>query len=64
MNKSLNEGYLVVQGFRDAKNPSDNYLTGSYTMFYYLQNFFYNKSRMALKRSAAINGTGFALLKK
>lgn len=64
MNKSLNEGYLVVQGFRDAKNPSDNYLTGSYTMFYYLQNFFYNKSRMALKRSAAINGTGFCVAKE
>ena len=40
MNMTLNEGYLVVQGFRDAKNPSINYLTGSYTMFYYLQNFF------------------------
>lgn len=64
MNETLNEGYLVAQGFRDAKNPSDNYLTGSYTMFYYLQNFFYNKSRMILKRSAAINGTGFCVTKK
>ena len=63
MNDILNEGYLVAQGFRDAKNPSDNYLTGSYTIFYYLQNIFYNNSRMALKRSSAINGTGFCIKK-
>lgn len=63
MNDTLNEGYLVAQGFRDAKNPSDNYLTGSYTMFYYLQNVFYNNSRRVLNRSAAINGTGFCIKK-
>ena len=63
MNQALNEGYLVAQGFRDAKNPSDNYLTGSYTMFYYLQNVFYNEARMNLGRSAAINGTGFCIKK-
>ena len=63
MNKQLNEGFLVVQGFRDAKNPSDNYLTGSYAMFYYLQNFFLNSSRMAIKGSAVINGTGFCVKK-
>ena len=63
MNDTLNEGYLVAQGFRDAKNPSDNYLTGSYTMFYYLQNIFYNQARMVLKRSSAINGTGFCIKK-
>ena len=64
MNDTLNEGYLVAQGFRDSKNPSDNYLTGSYTMFYYLQNIFYNEARMVLKRSAAINGTGFCVKKE
>lgn len=63
MNNTLNEGYLVAQGFRDAKNPSDNYLTGSYTMFYYLQNIFYNESRMNLNGSSAINGTGFCIKK-
>ena len=63
MNETLNEGYFIAQGFRDAKNPSDNYLTGSYTMFYYLQNAFYNNSRRVLNRSAAINGTGFCIKK-
>lgn len=64
MNIVLNEGYLVVQGFRDSKNPSVNYLTSSYTMFYYLQNFFLNQSRCNLGASAIINGTGFCIKKE
>lgn len=64
MNEELNNGYQVVQGFRDAKNANDNYLTGGYTMFYYLQNYFFNSSRKNLNMSAAINGTGFCVSKK
>ncbi len=64
MNEALNSGFLVAQGFRDAKNPSDNWITGSYAMFYYIQNFFFNKARMSLNASAAINGTGFCVAKK
>lgn len=63
MNDGLNSGYKVAQGFRDAKNPNDNWLTGSYTMFYYLQNFFFNKARLSLNSSATINGTGFMIAK-
>lgn len=63
MNDAINSGYEVAQGFRDAKNPSDNWITGSYTIFYYLQNFFFNKARMSLNGSAAINGTGFMIAK-
>ena len=64
MNEELNNGYQVVQGFRDAKNANDNYLTGGYTMFYYIQNVFLNQSRKNLNMSAVINGTGFCVLKK
>ena len=63
MNEELNNGYQVVQGFRDAKIPNDNYLTGGYTMFYYIQNTFLNQSRRNLNMSAVINGTGFCVLK-
>lgn len=64
INEKLNEDFLVVQGFRDAKNPQDNYLSGGYAMFYYLQNVFFNASRMNLNRSSAINGTGFCIKKE
>ncbi len=63
MNESLNCGYRVAQGFRDSKNYKDNWISGSYTLFYYLQNFFFNLSRKKLNSSASINGTGFMVQK-
>jgi cellulose synthase/poly-beta-1,6-N-acetylglucosamine synthase-like glycosyltransferase len=63
MNNSLNNGYKVAQGFRDSKNYQDNWISGSYTLFYYIQNFFFNLSRKKLHSSASINGTGFMVRK-
>ena len=64
MNNSLNNGYRVAQGFRDSKNYQDNWISGSYTLFYYFQNFFFNLSRKKLNSSASINGTGFMVQKE
>jgi cellulose synthase/poly-beta-1,6-N-acetylglucosamine synthase-like glycosyltransferase len=64
MNISLNSGYKVAQGFRDSKNYQDNWISGSYTLFYYIQNFFFNLSRKKLNSSASINGTGFMVQKE
>ena len=63
MNDALESGYNVAQGFRDAKNPSDNWISGSYALFYLLQNIFFNKARMSLNVAASINGTGFMISK-
>ena len=64
MNHSLNKGYKLAQGFRDSKNYQDNWLSGSYAIFYYLQNFFFNLARKKINSSASINGTGFMVEKK
>ena len=48
----------------DSKNFDDNWITGSYSLFYYMQNFFFNKARMNMGLSASINGTGFNIVKK
>lgn len=64
MNDALCEGVEVAQCFRDAKNMGDNWLTGSYTLFYFIQNFFFNRARMNFSGSAAINGTGFMVKKE
>lgn len=64
MNDSLNKGFKVAQGFRDSKNYEDNWLSGSYALFYYIQNFFFNLSRKKINSSASINGTGFMVEKK
>lgn len=64
MNDALCEGVQVAQGFRDAKNMGDNWITGGYTLFYFIQNFFYNRARMNYAGSATINGTGFMMRKE
>ena len=64
MNKVYCNGHLVAQGCRDSKNPKDNWITSSYTIFYLFQNYFYNRARRNLSKSALINGTGFMVDKK
>ena len=63
MNESLNNGYNVVQGFRDTKNIGDNWLSSSYAIMYYIQGLFINKARFNLGKSAFLNGTGFMVRK-
>ncbi len=63
MNNCLASGYKVAQGNREAKNPTDNWLSSSYTLFYLFQNVFFNQTRMTFKSSCSINGTGFMIAK-
>ena len=63
MNNTLLSGFNVAEGNRDSKNVTDNWLSGSYSLFYYMQNFFFNKARLNLGLSAAINGTGWVVKK-
>lgn len=64
MNDVLNNGYRVATSFRDAKNPSDSWISASYTIFYYIQNLFFCRSRMGLDGNATITGTGFMIKKE
>lgn len=64
MNDIINSGYRVAQGYRDSKNPRDNWISGSYAIFYLFQNVFFNRARMGFDASASINGTGFMIKKE
>ena len=64
INDKLNEGYKIVQGFRDTKNLYQNSITGSYALFFYLQSLFLYESRIRMGQSASINGTGYAIIKE
>lgn len=64
MNNTICSGFNVAEGNRDSKNITDNWLSGSYTLFYYMQNFFFNKARMNMGLSASINGTGFMVTRE
>lgn len=59
MNKKLCQGEDVVQGYRDIKNPTDNWITAGYAIFYWTMNRFYHLARYNLGLSPLINGTGF-----
>ncbi len=59
MNKKLCQGEDVVQGYRDIKNPTDNWITAGYTIFYWTMNRFYHLARYNVGLSPLINGTGF-----
>lgn len=63
MNNTYLSGYKVAQGRKDSKNIEDNWLSASHSIFYYIQNFFFNKARMNIDSAAAINGTGFMVAK-
>ena len=61
MNDALVNGALVVQGFRDSKNPEQSAISGCYSICYWMLNRFYNGARSALHLSALVNGSGFAV---
>ena len=59
MNKKLCQGEDVVQGYRDIKNPADNWITSGYALFYWTNHRFYHLARYNLGLSPMLNGTGF-----
>ena len=59
MNKHLCQGEEVVQGYRDIKNPTDNWISAGYAIFYWMMNRFYHLARYNAGLSPLINGTGF-----
>ncbi len=64
MNDAYNAGYKIAQGYRDSKNPSDTWISNTHSLYYWLQNFFFNKARMNLGKSSFLNGTGMMISKE
>ena len=61
MNKRMCEGYRVIQGYIDSKNPFDSWMTASYSIAFWTSNRLYQLSRFYLKMSCALCGTGFCV---
>ena len=59
MNRKLCQGEDVVQGYRDIKNPTDNWITAGYAIFYWTMHRFYHLARYNVGLSPLLNGTGF-----
>ncbi|MEG0774507.1 glycosyltransferase family 2 protein [Clostridium sp.] len=61
MNAQLLQGYKVVQGYIDSKNPHDSWITGSYSIAFWSVNRLFQLSRYNLGLSCQIGGTGFCV---
>ena len=61
INSKMQEGYKVVQGYIDSKNPSDTWIAASYSIAFWTQNRLYQLARTNLNLSNQIGGTGFAM---
>ncbi|KMT22571.1 glycosyltransferase family 2 protein [Clostridium cylindrosporum] len=61
MNDKLKEGYKVVQGYLDSKNPHDSWITESYSIAFWSNNRLFQLARNNLGLSNQIGGTGFCI---
>ena len=58
-NNAFESGVRVAQGYRQAKNPYDSWVTGSYSVYFMIMNRFVNKAKYNAGLSAYLSGTGF-----
>ncbi len=61
MNKKLCEGFKVVQGYLDSKNPEDTWITGSYSISFWSNNRMFQLARSNIGLSSQLGGTGFCI---
>ncbi|WP_209700806.1 glycosyltransferase family 2 protein [Clostridium algifaecis] len=61
MNKKLCEGYKVVQGYLDSKNPEDTWITGSYSIGFWTNNRMFQLGKSNIGLSTQLGGTGFCI---
>lgn len=61
MNKRLKKGDKVIQGYLDSKNPKDSWISGNYSISYWISNRLFQLPRYYLGLSCALGGTGFVM---
>jgi len=61
MNNRLCEGAKIVQGYIDAKNPLDTWVTASFAMAFWVANRMLQLARYNLGLSNYLGGTGMAI---
>ncbi|WP_027633865.1 glycosyltransferase family 2 protein [Clostridium hydrogeniformans] len=61
MNNHMCEGYNVVQGYLDSKNPNDSWITQAYSISFWASNRLFQLARKNLGLSNQIGGTGFVI---
>jgi len=61
MNKFLNKGHQLVQGYLGCKNPEDTWISGCYSISYWVTNRIFQLSRYQIGLCSSLGGTGFVV---
>lgn len=61
MNKHMCNGYRVIQGYIDTKNPFDSWITASYAIAFWTSNRLFQLARYYLGMTCSLCGTGFCV---
>ncbi|WP_245856215.1 glycosyltransferase family 2 protein [Paenibacillus rigui] len=61
MNEKLSNGYKVVQGYLETKNPYDSWVTLSYALMYWYMNRIWQLARYNLGLPNVLGGTGICV---
>ena len=61
MNKQASKGHRAIQGYIDSKNPTDSWISYSYSISFWTINKLFQQSRSNLGLSCQLCGTGFSL---
>lgn len=64
MNRALENGHTIAQGYRDSKNPVDTAISSDYSIYYWMVNRFFNLPRYNIGLSAIVSGSGFMISRK
>lgn len=61
IDKKMSQGFEVVQGYRDMKNPWESWVTMSYSITYWLANRLCQLPRQYLGMNCTLTGSGYAV---
>ena len=61
MNNHLCKGEQVIQGYMDAKNPTDTWVAGTFAIAFWLINHMWHLAKYNIGLSTALGGTGMCI---
>ncbi|MCI1821487.1 MAG: glycosyltransferase [Megasphaera sp.] len=61
MNNHLCKGEKVIQGYMDAKNPTDTWISGTFSIAFWLINHMWHLAKYNIGLSTALGGTGMCI---
>ena len=64
INKTFNNGYQVITGYRNTKNYGDNWISSGYGLWFLREAMYLNQPRWKIGSSCGVSGTGFLFSSK